>query len=249
MIKRKGKVLNIRPYAMQHWNHSPLVAVDLFTTGSDPNVHDAYEIAFIPLDSNICIRKDIIPLHSGLHVEYPELIDEKIKTKALRMISRGLPKYKFLEVFQAWVDKMQLPANRYGYERVKIMLLGHDMPLKQIYLRKLFEGIYDEYFHLDCRDVAVIANFINDRCGYRGNRVAYSKRNLRWLAARAEGLPETLEKSALEFANFAAQTYRHMVKYDYPLILDDHCFQGREIEAEASELEPLPESVFDVSKI
>ena len=66
--------------AMQHLNGNLLCAVDIETTGLEPNYHEIWQLCVLPLDSNIDPLKkigerSILPFYMDLKVNNPDHVD------------------------------------------------------------------------------------------------------------------------------------------------------------------------------
>ena len=64
---------------MRHWNGDHLVVLDLETTGLRPGWHEIWQIALLPLDSNLDMRKDVLPFDILIEPEHMERIDWSAK--------------------------------------------------------------------------------------------------------------------------------------------------------------------------
>lgn len=201
--------------SMVHWNGSQLAAIDIETTGLTPGWHEIVQLCILPLDSNICPRKDVIPFDILMKPENPERADKAAmkvnKLSLYEVAQRGFDPECAKDLFEKWFAKLGLPINQYGKSKRLILVgknLGFDIPFIKLWLGADY---FDDYFDGSIIDVASIARYINDRDAFHNNTVTFPKLTLGSIAARLN-LKVERQHDALEDCLVTASVYQRLCR-------------------------------------
>jgi len=204
---------------MQHWNGNQMVVVDVETTGNIPGHHEIWQICCLPLDSNIQVRKDVLPFYMLIQPEAAWRINWTIpvmktnKKKIINAIRSGYDPEIAKGLFEEWMEKLNLPLNKGGTDRCKIIPLGHNYAFDMDFLKHwLGVSLYDEFFHYHPRDTMNTIAFMNDYHAMQADRVPFSKLSLRWMAHQL-GVPVQPAHlhDALQDCLVTANSYRELL--------------------------------------
>ena len=200
---------------MQHWNGNQLCVIDTETTGLDSHHHEICQICILPLDSNIEPRKDILPFYINLIPWYPERADEeamkKHKISLVDLMKKGFDKDKAIDMIIEWLDKLDLPYTPGGF-RKQIVPLGQNYAFDLRFIQAwLGINMYNEYFNYHYKDTMIAAGYLNDRAAMHGEKVPYSKVNLKWLCNK-HNVDNTGAHDALQDCIRTAKVYKEMIK-------------------------------------
>lgn len=213
-------------HAMQHWNGSMMCSIDIETTGDDPAWHEIWQIAILPLDSNIKPRQDLTPLNiliqpsGGPESWNPEVLAKMSKKQLSMLADYGLDRETGVQSLIEWHERLPLPLTSKGGFRTKVIPLGHNYKFDFHFLISLLGAkLYYDLFHPRHRCTMVDSLFMNDIAGMGGKTVPYSKNNLQWLCNQ-RGISNEGAHDALIDCNRTAQLYRAM--------LLDHAYKLRE---------------------
>lgn len=217
--------------SMQHWNGNQVVAMKVWTTGIDPDIHRIWHLTMIPLDSYLVQRRDVMPLDIGISTAGLPIDskwgDVKKYPKAFRRsLIEGFTPDTAHEIMERWIHKLGLPINKGGFHQCKIMPLGFNFAVDMMFLsRWLHPRFYDLYFSPRYRDLLSIANFINDRGDLHAARVPFSKVDLRWLAKKANR-PKDIGRFPLAEVLDLAATYKWFCENHFESILSRDSREG-----------------------
>ena len=142
-------------------------AIDVETTGLDPEKHEIVQIAIQPLDHNFNILADVAPFYLDILPTRPEnwqAWGECDPAKRLEQLQlTGIDPNKAKELLEDWFMRLQLIQNRF------IIPIGHNwFNFDKLVIKKwLGATVFDSYFHYNARDTMLIASWINDFSAYR----------------------------------------------------------------------------------
>ena len=203
---------------MYHWNGCQLVAIDTETTGLDCNRHEIWNLAMVPLDSNCVQRQDVLPLDLMICPQNPEFIDWEVpvhKSNRHRIadaIRLGFTQDAAVDIIKNWIDKLGLPLNRSGYNRCKIIPLGHNYGFERGFMMALMgEHLYEELFHYHYRCTMTIAGFLCDRAAVRAENVPFPKFSLQYLARNCLKIDTGQSHTALDDAVTTSKVYKALL--------------------------------------
>lgn len=158
-------------------NGNIICACDVETTGLDPEDHEIWQLACIPLTFNLeqdktrpvlelFIRPNILDTH-----DHNDLAMTISQIKMLKSI--GFSPAEAIEQFDLWFDRLQLQEGR------RVIPLAHNWKFDHQFMQKLLG--YDHYNYLFDglnRDTLAVALFINDMAEFLGEPIPFSRTNL-----------------------------------------------------------------------
>ena len=202
--------------SMQHWNGDQLCAIDTETTGLDGCWHEVYQVAILPLDSNIEIRKDIRPFYINLKLENPERIDINMKTgmkkRIMEVSSSSFDKIKAMDLLEDWIKKLKLPLTKFGTPK-RIIPLGQNYQFDRLFMISwLGAELYESWFSHDYKDTMRAASFLNDYAAWRGEPAPFAKLNLSWLA-KTLNVEHDNPHDALQDALVTSKVYQQLLRF------------------------------------
>lgn len=194
---------------MQHLNGNLLVAVDVETTGLEPGFHEIYQVAILPLDSNIKPCRDIVPFYLDLLITRPENIDKKaIKMNKIvfaQRQQRSIDPFTAADMLDDWFDRLKLPI----YKR--FCPLAQNWPFDRSFLTAWL-GI-DSFEHLFSplyRDTMVNTLFHSDLSDFRGDKIKFVQHNLQYLCQKLD-IKNEKPHDALQDCIATAKVYRGLL--------------------------------------
>ncbi len=196
---------------MLHFNsHLPCI-IDVETTGTDPLLHEMWQIAILPLSDDLQPHDEIIPFSFYLRVEKPEAIDpaamHKTRTKFLHSQPTAMNPLYCLDLFNLWFERLNLPL----YKR--ILPIGMNWPFDRDFLiawmgRDLFQQIFWGIY----RDVMAIATYLNDVSSFFGHSVPFHHVNLSTLCQLTD-IQNHSPHDALQDCIATAAVYRKLLAH------------------------------------
>lgn len=199
---------------LQHNNAHLMAAIDVETTGLDPNMHEIWNLAIIPLDADFQPLKGdgIFPFEVLIRPEDPALIDWNIpvfkrnRTRIAQAINEGYDRFAAIDLFENWYAKLRIPETK------RIMPLGQNYQFDKSFISMWLGGqdMYEPYFHYHYRDTMIAAHYINDRLAFRGESVAFPKQNLEYLCSTLH-IENEAPHTAIGDAMATARVYREMM--------------------------------------
>jgi len=194
---------------MVHLNGNILCAVDVETTGRDPEKHDIIQIAVLPLDSQIKPRKDILPFYMEIAPRRPENAELSAggvnKLQLAKIINEGMDSYRAADLLEEWFLKLKLPENK------RISPLAQNWCFDRGFLiqwlgPRMFEFIFDGRY----RDTMTAALYCNDKADFMGEAFPYPKVNLEYLSSQLK-VENIKAHDALSDCVTTAEVYRRML--------------------------------------
>ncbi len=196
--------------SMVHCNGNLLCSIDVETTGFDCKENDIWQIAIIPLDSQIKPLKSILPFFiPKIQPERPKNVTRKALRKCdvtlPELMLEGLDRWVVVDLFENWFQKLELPENS------RIMPLGQNYVFDRAFLIEWLGGPlnYDRFFHYHIRDTMTTALFLNDRYDAHSEKVPFPKIDLTYLA-NITGAHNEKPHNAMYDAFVTAEIYRRM---------------------------------------
>lgn len=194
---------------MKHLNGHMMCIVDVETTGTDPAIHEIWDICVLPVNDMLEIDKTVRPFQALLKPLRPEnIVDAALRVSGLKkadVINQGNDPWKAADGFEEWFKKLNLPLGK------MIVPIAHNWPFDREFLiewlgRKSFEA----YFHGFYRDTMMMALFHNDRMSFQNEPYDFAKVSLGALAARL-GLDVTSAHRATEDCLTTLAAYKKLV--------------------------------------
>lgn len=196
--------------SMIHLNGNLLCAVDVETTGLDPQKHDIIQLCVLPLDSQIKPLQTVRPFVVEMVPKRPENIEPgATKTHRLNMaelVLRALDPWKAVDIFEEWFENLNLPIGK------KIMPLAHNWLFDRDFIREWVGGpiSFDHFFHFHYRDSMTAALFLNDRAEQKMEKPPYPKVSLGYCGSMLS-VTNLKAHDALQDCVATAEVYRRMM--------------------------------------
>jgi len=201
----------LEPFGMQHLNGNLLCAVDVETTGLDPQKHDIIQLAILPLDAGINPLQRVRPFVIEMIPKRPENIQPgATKTHRINMaelVLRAIDPWKAVDLFEDWFEKLNLPLGK------KIVPLAHNYLFDRDFIREWLGGpvSFDHFFHYHFRDSMALALALNDRANQKMEKPPYPKVSLSYCCAMTD-VTNLRAHDALADCVATAEVYRRMLQ-------------------------------------
>ena len=194
---------------MRHLNGNLLCAIDCETTGFIPGCHDIWQIAILPLDSNIKPLKGIMPFYMDLQIKRPENIDpaaiKLAKVDFAKRQQRALDPWTVADQFDEWFEKLGLPLYK------KICPLAQNWVFDRAFVIEwIGMETFDQLFSPHYRDTMTAALFCNDCADFKNERIPIPKVSLSYLGS-VFNVKNLKPHDALQDAIVTAEVYRRMI--------------------------------------
>ena len=192
-------------------NNNLMCAVDVETTGTDPNFHEIIQIAFLPLDQNLEPSKEHPPFDFKVRPRYIDRIDKKAmkvtNTQLHEILETGYEYNAAIDLFYHWFDNLGLVENK------SVVPLGHNLTFDLPFIQSwLGVDAYSRLIFGHARDTQVIAAYLNDRAVFHGEQIPYPKLGLKAVASRLGiQVVETEMHDAVYDGWITAQVYKKLL--------------------------------------
>lgn len=194
-------------------NGNVMCAIDVETTGTIAGYHEITQVCFLPLDKDLEVRRDIVPLDMLLHIEFEDRINwdslRISKTDFMRHQQVSIDKYVAFDLFNDWVTKLNLPPNK------RISPLAHNWSFDRGFIfdwlqptafGTLIDGRY--------RDTMAMAASINDIYDILNEPIPFPKINLSYLAATLK-IEHPRAHNALDDCITTVKVYKALLNRGY----------------------------------
>ena len=195
--------------SMQHLNGNLLCAVDVETTGLRPSFHEIWQIAVLPLDSNIRPLKGVLPFCMDIKINYPDRVDKRAmllpRADFVQRQQHAIDTFTCADLFDDWFDRLELPLHK------RLIPLAQNWPFDREFLKE-WQGqeSFNQAFNPVYRDTMVAAAFDIDLCDFRSEKVLFTESNLGYICARL-GVHNIKAHDALQDCIATAECYRRMI--------------------------------------
>lgn len=194
-------------------NGNVMCSIDVETTGLVPGHHEITQVCFLPLNSNLKPRKDIVPFDLWLKIEFEERIDwgalKVSKINFMRHQQQAIDKYTAADMFEDWLTKLNLPINK------RISPLAHNWPFDRAFI---MDWLQPTSFgtHIDgrFRDTMSLAISINDIYDLLNEPAPFPKVNLGYLCSVLK-IEHRGAHSALGDSDATAKVYKKLITKGY----------------------------------
>jgi DNA polymerase III alpha subunit (gram-positive type) len=184
-------------------NGNALCAIDVETTGLDPDIDQIWQLACIPVNYNLQVDKTRPILDLCI---IPSNIDALSRRQTEYVRQNGIAHNTAVDLFHRWFASLGLASGR------RIMPLAHNWKFDHAFLRKfLGDESFQEIFDGRHRDSLQVAIAINDAYEMAGLDVPFPKQNLSSLCTRLD-IPLDNAHWAMEDANAMLLVYQRLVK-------------------------------------
>ena len=193
---------------MIHLNGNILCAVDVETTGLEVGFHEIWQIAVLPLDSNIKPNKDILPFYVNMKINYPERIDPKAigsRQAFAEMQQRAMDPFTAADLLGSWVERLELPIYK------KICPIAQNYIFDREFIKEWLGHLnFEHLFHFYYRDTMAAAIWDSDMCNFKGEKILFTEYGLRFLGNKLKVHNEK-PHDALQDCITTAEIYRRML--------------------------------------
>lgn len=198
--------------SMPQANGNLVCAIDIETTGQNPNIHEICQIAVQPLTPDYKPHPVIDPFYTEVMPLRPE------KASPVAMGVHGLSVNHLLENaphphevkadFERWLEALELPFQR------RIIMLAHNSKFENMFLIPFFGVEYHmEVFNANTRDTMTTALSINDKAFEVGKEPPFERVNMSYLT-RFFNIVNPKAHDALQDAIAAATLYKKLLNYE-----------------------------------
>lgn len=164
--------------SLVHVNNNIICAMDIETTGRDPERHEIIHIACVPLDNNLEIRRDLPIFEAKIAPKRLDTIEldalDVSKSRLQDIIDTGIDSMAASDLFESYFERLRLPKDK------RIIPLGHNIAAFDLAFLRSWLG-YTSFaccFNGLTRDTLQVANYINDVCDFHGNPTPFPKLRL-----------------------------------------------------------------------
>lgn len=176
IVQRDSKTF----WGMNHLNDNLLCAIDVETTGFNPDVHGIIEVCVLPLNGNIEPHLHFPAFHMRMKPEEGEEFDAdamRVTQMDLATIMlNGFDREVVADYLMNWFESLGLIKYK------KLIPLGCNWPFDRTMLERwIGRESFEHIFHPHYRDIQPAALFLNDCADTRAEAVPFAKVNLQYL--------------------------------------------------------------------
>jgi exonuclease I len=205
---------------MIHTNGHLLCAVDVETTGADPMIHEIFQLAILPLDSNLNVLRTVEPFYMNITPLDMEVIDPRAlkitKTDLAYLIKHSLNTFVVMDLLDEWFNRLELPITTNQSKKIMPVWSNGDFD-KAMLISWLGKELYDTYFYFHERDTQHSALQINDRFYQHGDKVPFPKVGLSYLA-NCFDIDTSNAHDALADCLTTAEVYKKLCMMQMPMV-------------------------------
>jgi DNA polymerase III epsilon subunit-like protein len=200
---------------MIHLNGNVICAIDIETTGLDPDKHEIYEIAILPLDHNLEPRTDILPFDTLIKPQNIDDIDWEGMRKVnnsdmvVKACEKGLDSFTVADYLAEWSARLKLP------EKKKMVPLAHNWAgIDKLFIQKWLGPLtFNELFHFHYRDTMTTALYLNDRADAHVEQVPFPKVGLQYVVSQLKIETNGRAHNAIEDCVTVAKVYKKLLTF------------------------------------
>ncbi len=190
------------------WNFNQVCAIDVETTGTDPEKHEIIQIAVVPLNPDLTLRRDVIPFYTEIMPMHPETAEpEAMRTNKIdleKLLREGHDQWRVADLFEEWFEKLNL-----GFRKA-IIPLAHNWPYDAAFLQAWLGHLSFHHFFFGYRDTMSVMNHLNDIADFANEPWPFPKMSLGSLCNRLQ-VENLNPHDALGDAVATAECYRRLV--------------------------------------
>lgn len=170
--------------SMLHLNGNLLCAIDVETTGLDPDKHDIIQVAVVPVNNLLEPISDPLPFYHLMKPREDRL--ENIEKKAMKvcginlsdLILNAQDQWTMADRFVEWFESLPLPLGK------KLVPLAHNWPFdRDFMINWLGRATYEYVFFGHYRDLMAAALYLNDWSDFHGEPYPYQKVDLAYVCS------------------------------------------------------------------
>lgn len=197
--------------SMLHLNGHVLAAVDVETTGLNPDEDEVIEVCVLPLDNNLEPHRQYKAFNTMIKPTKRPLDPNRNPQNGLsarEILTYGMEKYRAADLLEEWFNGLKLPPKK------QIIPLAHNWVFDREFLidwlgRLNFEYIFNGHY----RDTMVLGAFHNDRKYDKAEPYDFAKISLAAMCERTS-IENKMAHRALYDCLATAQLYKKLVE-DY----------------------------------
>lgn len=175
-----------------------LAAIDVETTGTNPELHEITQLGIILTDHNLEISKTHMPLQMDIRPNNPETHSpEALKTQCqmdpffdrskyimskdalINRLLKGIPSDRAADLLLSWYESLNLPP------KTRLIPLAHNWPFDRSFLIAwLGPQTYEMIFDPRARDTLAIAAYLDDKSRYHDKQGLFSNLKLNTVALK-----------------------------------------------------------------
>lgn len=192
-----------------------MCAIDVETTGLNPEYSTIYQLALLPLDANLEPRRDVPSFDIWIKPEMHHIdriiwgdLPRGSKEKIAKAVTEGFETFAAIEILERWISKLGL------FEGKRITPLGYNYMFDMMHIIKWMGWeAYSNYFDSRFRDAYLFASNLNDRADFHAEAIPFPQLALRQLCSRLDINPSVDQYHDAVFdCIMTARAYKKMLK-------------------------------------
>jgi DNA polymerase III epsilon subunit-like protein len=195
---------------MIHFNYNVLAAVDVETTGEQPDYHEIIQAAVVPLDGNLDPLPSS-PFYMNIKPEHPERANpDAMRSHGITIASLEIcpTQDQVADCLTEWFRSLMLPFDR---RLIALTQNGQfDVPFMKAWLG---ERRYHDYFCFNGRDTMQYALSLNDAAVWKNQPIPFNGVGLKSLAEKL-GVKLENHHDALADCLATAKVYRELLRLE-----------------------------------
>lgn len=192
------------------FNHHVLAALDIETTGTEPDYHEIIQVAIVPLDINLD-PLDVSPFNMMIRPDHPErAMKDAMRCHGISMERLEIhpDKRQVADCLEEWFRSLMLPFDKRLISLTQNGLF--DIPHMKAWLG---ERQYHRYFCFNGRDTMQFAMGLNDAAAWKNQPIPFNGVGLKSLADKL-GVVLDNHHDALSDSIATAKVYREMLRME-----------------------------------
>lgn len=192
-------------------NSNTICALDILTTGPKAHFNDIINIAIIPMDPDLKIRRDIVPFNLPMQPRRPYNVDITNlpipREEYAKLLIQAHDPDTVGDLFAEWYKRFKLRENK------GIIPLVYDWGAKREFLVDWL-GIENYLYHFvdKPRDVLSVVLYENDRSEHNCETIPYPKTNFTYICNTLGVEKSRIKGDVLDNALCIAEAYRRTLK-------------------------------------
>lgn len=203
----------------RHLNGNVLAAVDVETTGTDPQTNDLIQVCVLPLNGNFEPSSTATPFYLNIKPRFPDNIDWKaMKVNRIQfgeLMRFSMECFEAADLFADWFQSLDLPITNAGTKKLCPLWSNGEGFDKGFLVEWLGKDLFNHCFSFHCRDTQSFALEINDRFDFHNEPVPFPKVGLNALAGHFH-VENERPHDALSDCLTTAKVYKALMKMQLP---------------------------------